>query len=55
MLLLRSSLLLALFAGVLTATPNFLVLFVDDLGWKHVGYQGGAYETPRIDRLAPSR
>ena len=52
MLLLRSSLLLALCAIVSTAAPNFLVLFVDDLGWQHVRYQGGAYETPRIDRLA---
>ena len=52
MLLLRSGLAVALFTAVSTATPNFLVLLVDDLGWKHVGYQGGAYETPRIDRLA---
>ena len=51
-LLLRKSLLFALCAGVSTAAPNFLVLFVDDLGWNHVGYQGGAYETSRIDRLA---
>ncbi len=52
MLLLRSSLLCALCASVASPAPNFLVVFVDDLGWKHVGYQGGAYETPRIDRLA---
>ena len=52
MLLLRSSLLCALCASVSTGAPNFLVVLVDDLGWKHVGYQGGAYETPRIDRLA---
>ena len=51
-LMLRSSLLLALCAGVSLAAPNFLVVLVDDLGWKHVGYQGGAYETPRINRLA---
>lgn len=51
-LLLRSSLGLAFLASPLSAGPNFLVLFVDDLGWRHVGYQGGAYETPRIDRLA---
>ena len=51
-MLLRLCLLLALCAIVSTAAPNFLLLFVDDLGWQHVGYQGGAYETPRIDRLA---
>lgn len=49
---LRSCLALALSTSVTTAAPNFLVLLVDDLGWKHVGYQGGAYETPRIDHLA---
>jgi len=49
---LRLCLLFALCACGSTAGPNFLVVLVDDLGWKHVGYQGGAYETPRIDRLA---
>ena len=49
---LRLCLLFALCACVSTAGPNFLIVLVDDLGWKHVGYQGGAYETPRIDRLA---
>jgi arylsulfatase A-like enzyme len=34
------------------AAPNFLVLFVDDLGWMDVGHQGGKYDTPNIDRLA---
>ena len=29
-----------------------MVLFVDDLGWMDVGYQGGQYDTPNIDRLA---
>ena len=51
-LLVRLGLLFALCSGVLTAAPNFLVLFIDDLGWMHVGYQGGAYETPHIDHLA---
>lgn len=41
-----------LFAAPLFAGPNFLVLFVDDLGSRHVGYQGGAYDTPRMDGLA---
>lgn len=35
--------------------PNILLIFVDDLGWKDVGYQGtDFYETPRIDALAKS-
>lgn len=51
-LALRLSLLPAICGALCAATPNFLIVFIDDLGWKHVGYQGGAYETPRIDRLA---
>ncbi len=34
------------------AQPNILLLFVDDLGWADVGYQGERYDTPNIDRLA---
>jgi len=30
-----------------------LLIFVDDLGWTEVGYQGSDFrETPNIDRLA---
>ena len=32
--------------------PNILVLFVDDLGWTDVSYQGDRYDTPNIDRFA---
>ncbi len=32
--------------------PNIVLINGDDLGWKHVGYQGtDFYETPNIDRL----
>ncbi|MFO0843042.1 MAG: sulfatase [Gemmataceae bacterium] len=34
-------------------SPNIVLVFADDLGWKDVGYQGtDFYETPNIDRLA---
>lgn len=33
--------------------PNIIMLLVDDLGWKDVGYMGSRfYETPNIDKLA---
>ena len=33
--------------------PNIVFIFIDDLGWKDVGYMGSKYyETPTIDRLA---
>ena len=36
--------------------PNFVLILVDDLGWRDVGCygpaSGGFYETPNIDRLA---
>jgi arylsulfatase A-like enzyme len=32
--------------------PNIVFFLVDDLGWKDVGFHGGHYETPNIDRLA---
>ena len=33
--------------------PNIILLLVDDLGWKDVGYMGSKfYETPNIDNLA---
>ncbi|HTS55141.1 MAG TPA: arylsulfatase [Burkholderiales bacterium] len=32
--------------------PNILYITVDDLGWKDVGYHGGAVLTPTLDRLA---
>ncbi len=33
--------------------PNFIIFFVDDLGWNDVGYMGSKYyETPHIDQMA---
>ena len=33
--------------------PNILFIFIDDLGWRDVGFNGSRYyETPHIDRIA---
>ncbi len=33
--------------------PNIIIILVDDLGWKDVGFMGSTfYETPNIDRIA---
>src|SRR5665648_479788 len=33
--------------------PNIVILLVDDLGWKDVGYMGSKYyESPNIDKLS---
>jgi len=33
--------------------PNFVVVYVDDWGWRDAGFQGSAfYETPRMDAFA---
>jgi len=33
--------------------PNIVLIYVDDLGWRDVGFMGSRYyETPQIDRLA---
>ena len=47
----------ALLNGVSVSThavqPNFVVILVDDMGWRDVGFAGNAFvETPHIDRLA---
>ncbi len=34
--------------------PNILLIVADDLGWKDVGYNDGAFKTPNIDALAKS-
>ncbi|MEI6357350.1 MAG: sulfatase-like hydrolase/transferase [Verrucomicrobiota bacterium] len=41
-------------AGEPAAKPNIVVLFVDDLGWAEVGFQGPHHQTPHIDALARS-
>ena len=32
--------------------PNILYVIADDLGWKDVGFHGGAIRTPHLDKLA---
>lgn len=33
--------------------PNIVLIFIDDMGWRDVGFMGSEYyETPNIDRLA---
>jgi len=33
--------------------PSFVFIFIDDMGWKDLGYMGSKYyETPNIDKLA---
>ena len=43
-----------LFAGAPSERrPNFILIYIDDLGWKDATFQGSTYyETPNIDRLA---
>ena len=39
--------------GVRERRPNIVLIIIDDLGWRDVGFMGGRYhETPNIDRLA---
>lgn len=49
------ALLLAVFACAAPARaetkPNILLIVADDLGWADVGYHGGKFKTPVIDRL----
>jgi arylsulfatase A-like enzyme len=36
-----------------TRLPNFIVILMDDMGWRDVGFMGNRFvETPHIDRLA---
>ena len=40
-------------AGPPGLRPNILLIYIDDLGWKDVGFMGSRYyETPNVDRLA---
>ena len=44
---------LLLLAPVATGKPNFLVILVDDMGWRDVGFAGNDFiDTPHIDSLA---
>lgn len=39
--------------GCTPTPPNVVLIYVDDLGWRDVGFMGSTfYETPHIDRLA---
>ena len=51
----RFVLLLALLAASLGAAtrPNVVVVLIDDMGWKDVGFAGNRFiETPNLDRFA---
>lgn len=42
-------------AGETITRPNFIVILMDDMGWRDVGFMGNRFvETPNIDRLARS-
>ena len=46
-------LLLLLGATARADKPNILLIYIDDLGWKDVGFMGtDFYETPHLDKLA---
>ena len=48
-----AAVLLTLSGGALCAErPHILYITADDLGWKDVGFHGGAVQTPNLDRLA---
>ena len=40
---------------VVQNSPNFVLIYIDDLGWRDLGFMGSTYyETPHIDALAAS-
>src|SRR5437867_2353960 len=44
---------LPLAAAPVARRPNFVLIYIADLGWKDTGFQGSTYyETPSADRLA---
>jgi arylsulfatase A-like enzyme len=50
-----SAVLLTLLAGSAigaeASRPNILLIVADDLGWRDVGWHGGPFKTPNMDRL----
>lgn len=39
--------------GSAKENPNIVLILIDDMGWKDVGYAGSTfYSTPHIDKLA---
>ena len=43
------------FAADRTRPPNVILILMDDMGWRDVGFAGNTFvETPHIDRLAKS-
>ena len=47
------ALLLSLGCAETPTPPNIVLIYIDDLGWRDVGFMGSTYyETPNIDRLA---
>lgn len=45
-------LLLSAFSTLTAATPNFVFIMADDLGWADVAFHGGNAPTPHLDKLA---
>ena len=43
---------LSMIPSIAADKPNILLIVADDLGWKDVGYNDGAFKTPNIDALA---
>lgn len=39
---------------IISSPPNIVLIVVDDMGWKDVGYHGSEIRTPTMDRLATS-
>lgn len=53
LLILSFSLITKAFPASDSPRPNILLINIDDLGWKDLGFMGSSYyETPNIDRLA---
>jgi arylsulfatase A-like enzyme len=49
--LVATLLLLCSVGPLAAAKPNFVVIVADDLGWADVGWHGGPFKTPNLDRL----